>query len=72
MDKLKCRNFSCENESRGRKGYCLQCLHSPVAVVNKCPICSIIYKVTIGMEKKYCSVMCRTHAYKMKRIAQDV
>ena len=63
----KCRNYVCNNQAKGRRGYCLNCLHSCNNVVAQCRICDMTYTTTIGMEKLYCSPRCRSKAYQIRK-----
>lgn len=64
---MKCKNYNCNNKGKGKKGYCLNCLHSSTNVVAKCIMCDRTYTTTIGMEKMYCSTLCRNKSYRLKK-----
>ncbi len=64
---MKCNNYLCDNESQGKKGYCLRCLHSTANVINMCEMCRTTFNITIGIKKKYCSSRCRARAYYIRK-----
>jgi len=64
---MKCNNYMCDNESQGKKGYCLKCLHSTTNVVAMCEMCRNTFNITIGIKKKYCSSKCRGRAYYIRK-----
>lgn len=64
---MKCKNYVCNKEGKGKRGYCLNCLHSSTNVVAQCKMCDMTYSTTFGMEKVYCSARCRSRAYRIKK-----